>query len=267
MMREVRLVLRVHGNAGMTMISTTDTEYRREIEGLRAIAVLCVVFYHLGFPAIKGGFIGVDVFFVISGFLITRMLTKQIEKSGRIDLFGFYVGRVRRLFPALFVTIVISFIAGFFIMGPSDFARFSGAAVHSLLWVSNFFFWAESGYFDATAATKPALHTWSLSVEEQFYLFWPFLLLFAYRFRSAAAATIIVAGIGALSLLGNYLMFLPAAETVQKLGNPLRHFLENPASSIFFLMPFRIFEFAIGAVCLWFVEHVRGVPILGKPRS
>lgn len=141
-------------------------DHRIEIDGLRAIAVISVVLYHLGVPGLAGGFVGVDVFFVISGFLITGKLSREIVQTGRIGVAAFYIGRIRRLFPALFVTVVGSFVAGLAILGPTEFAQLSGSAVHSLVWLSNFFFWAEAGYFDTSGTTKPLLHTWSLSVEE-----------------------------------------------------------------------------------------------------
>ncbi len=140
--------------------------YRPDIDGLRAVAVLCVVFYHAGYGAFSGGYVGVDVFFVISGFLITRLIRDEIS-TGRFRFSTFYLRRARRLFPAMFVTLVLTFLGGVLLFGPDELEKLSESVVYTVLSVSNFLFWLQSGYFDAAAETKPLLHTWSLGVEEE----------------------------------------------------------------------------------------------------
>ena len=151
-------------------------QYRPDIDGLRALAVMLVVLNHagLGFP---GGYIGVDVFFVISGYLITGILLRELAQ-GTFSFWAFWERRVRRIFPALFVVTACTVIAGYRLLLPADFFALGKSVVAATLGYSNIHFWGESGYFDTSTAEKPLLHTWSLAVEEQFYLFIP-LLLFA----------------------------------------------------------------------------------------
>jgi len=160
------------------------------VQGLRAVAVLLVIVFHLGgqLGAIfGGGFIGVDVFFVISGDLISNSIYREIAQSGHFDFQRFYIRRMRRILPALLVTIAVTFVVAVLFFGPERF-RTLGAEIYSaVLSVSNILFWLESGYFDAAAETKPLLHTWSLGVEEQFYLVWPALLFLAFSWSGGAA--------------------------------------------------------------------------------
>jgi peptidoglycan/LPS O-acetylase OafA/YrhL len=154
--------------------------YRPDIDGLRALAILLVVAYHyFGLP---GGYVGVDVFFVISGYLITGLLLADLEKS-RLSLLGFYARRVRRILPALLVVLVTSLLVGWLWLLPHDFRVLAQEAGAGALYVFNFLLWHQSGYFDVSATTKPLLHLWSLAVEEQFYLLWPAFLLLANRCR------------------------------------------------------------------------------------
>ncbi len=158
------------------------TAYRPDIDGLRAIAVMSVVLFH-AFPEwIPGGFIGVDVFFVISGFLISGMLFDQAAQ-GRIDLIDFYARRIRRIFPALIVVLAASLIVGWLIFLPADLVRLGKSTIASAAFAANFYFWFQSGYFSPDAHTFPLLHMWSLGVEEQFYIAWP-LLIIALRTRA-----------------------------------------------------------------------------------
>ena len=145
----------------------SDIKYQPEIDGLRAIAVLSVLLFHLEYTFIPGGYVGVDVFFVISGFLITRILYRDVS-AGDFSFKRFYSRRIRRLAPALIAVLLVTFVAACFFLTPNFLERFSGALIASVFSVSNIFFWLESGYFDASADLKPVLHTWSLSVEEQF---------------------------------------------------------------------------------------------------
>ena len=157
--------------------------YRTEIDGLRAISVLGVIFYHAGFSSISGGFAGVDVFFVISGYLIGGQILKELA-AGQFSYRSFYGRRARRILPALFVVTLVSALLGYFILLPQDYRYFFGAALTSLLSVSNFWFMDQIDYFNPQAALDPLVHTWSLGVEEQFYLFAPILLGVTWlRFR------------------------------------------------------------------------------------
>src|SRR5688572_4392252 len=220
----------MHVGKGAWM-SQHKVAYRPDIDGLRAIAVLAVVFYHLnlsdGGSWLRGGFVGVDIFFVISGFLITGIVQGEIEQ-GRFTILGFYERRVRRLFPALVVVLVASSLVGALWLLPSDFALLGKSVTATLLFVSNVFFWRISGYFNADSALNPLLHTWSLAVEEQFYIGWPLLLLLMFRYRPRLARPVVLV-LGALSFL--------ACVAV----TPLR------PSATFYLLPFRAWELSLGA--------------------
>jgi peptidoglycan/LPS O-acetylase OafA/YrhL len=151
-------------------------ERRADIDGLRALAVVPVVVFHAGIPWMPGGFVGVDIFFVISGFVITLTLLKYRADEGRISIVGFYERRVRRIFPALFTVIAVSFVAGAILMTPGDYQRFAQSAVAASTFYANIHFWLGTDYFAAAASSNPLLHTWSLAVEEQFYLVYPVML-------------------------------------------------------------------------------------------
>ena len=144
-------------------------KYRADIDGLRAIAVLMVVIYHFKKDIGFNGFMGVDIFFVISGYLITKIIYNE-ALEGKFSLKTFYERRVRRIFPALFTVILASCFVAFYLFLPSELLGFAKSAITSLFFSSNILFYAEAGYFDASADLKPLLHTWSLAVEEQFYI-------------------------------------------------------------------------------------------------
>ncbi len=217
-----------------------ETRYRPDIDGLRAVAVLGVLLFHFGIPGFPGGFVGVDVFFVISGFLITRLIVDEASESGTFSFANFYLRRARRLLPAMLTTFLVCFIVAFLLFSPPEFERFAGSLVYALFSLSNFYFWQEAGYFDAAALTKPLLHTWSLAVEEQFYFIWPtllVLLLTCLRQRYALAAIV------ALALLS-----LACAE----------YLLSVDPAAAFYLLPARGVELAIGAMMVWVVRlHLR----------
>ncbi|MEZ0471853.1 acyltransferase family protein [Luteimonas salinilitoris] len=163
-------------------------KYRPEIDGLRAVAVLPVLFYHAGVPFFNGGYIGVDIFFVISGFLITKIIDDEIKGRG-FSVVDFYERRARRIFPALFAVLIVSLAAASIFFLPEDFRRFTKNFLATIFFISNVQFYRESGYFDSSAETNPLLHTWSLAVEEQFYIFFPLVLIFiARRTRSSPVA-------------------------------------------------------------------------------
>ncbi len=156
-------------------------KYRPEIDGLRAVAVIPVVLYHAGFALFSGGYVGVDVFFVISGYLITTILINDLAQ-GRFCLWRFYERRARRILPALSVVIAASIPFAWMWMLPMQFKDFAQSIAAVSLFASNILFWQESGYFAAAAEQKPLLHTWSLAVEEQYYLLFPLFLFFAWRY-------------------------------------------------------------------------------------
>ena len=165
--------------------------YRADIDGLRAIAVLSVVLYH-AFPALlPGGFIGVDLFFVISGFLISGILYSELDRD-QFSIIRFYGRRIRRIFPALILVLISCWLAGWFILFGDEYLQLGKHIGAGASFASNLVLWGESSYFDNAAETKPLLHLWSLGVEEQYYLFWPLLILFAWKQLRNRAAFIVL---------------------------------------------------------------------------
>ena len=154
--------------------------YRNEIDGLRALAVLPVIFFHAGFKIFSGGFVGVDIFFVISGYLITNIIISELEQ-GKFSIIDFYERRARRILPALFVVMLACIPLAWFVLLPKDIQSFSKSLIAVSIFASNILFRHESGYFDIASELKPLLHTWSLAVEEQYYLIFPFLLTFFWK--------------------------------------------------------------------------------------
>lgn len=210
--------------------------YIPEIDGLRGVAVISVLLFHLGFDSLSGGYVGVDIFFVISGYLITRNIVDDISLD-KFSFSGFYYRRARRLFPALLFTIAVSAVFSVLIFSPEHLKRFSDSLIYAVLSVSNFYFWGEAGYFDISSSFKPLLHLWSLAVEEQFYLIWPATLVLLF---SVTKPRFILTG---LLLLG--VISIIAAEYVMR---------KDPAAA-FYLTPFRIIEFSIGAACVWCIQY------------
>lgn len=207
--------------------------HRPDIDGLRAVAVLPVILFHFGFTALPGGFVGVDVFFVISGYLITRLLVHDID-AGSFSFARFYERRARRLFPALFVVVSATIALSPLLLSTTGTQDAWASAIATLTSLSNVFFYTVSGYFETDSLTKPLLHTWSLSVEEQFYMVWPLLVLALMRLGGRRA---LLAGMGVMGLISLF--------TAQTL-------LQIDKSAAFFLTPFRVVEFTIGAAVLWF---------------
>lgn len=165
-----------------TLEKDQHSKYRSDIDGLRAIAVLLVVGFH-AFPEwVKGGFIGVDIFFVISGFLISTIIITNL-RNGTFSISDFYVRRVRRIFPALLIVLFFCFVLGWFVLVPQEYAYLGEHIAAGAGFVSNWVLWRESGYFDLSAELKPLLHLWSLGIEEQFYIVWPILLWLAISTR------------------------------------------------------------------------------------
>ena len=202
--------------------------YRPDIDGLRAVAVLGVVFYHAGLK-VTGGYVGVDVFFVISGFLITSLIIKEL-RQGTFSILGFWERRARRILPALTVVVLAILVAGWFFLLPADYEVLGKQIIALAALSSNVKLWLESGYFAAAADEKPLLHTWSLSLEEQFYLLIPLLLWFLFRLRKSSWVppflTLVALASFALSVIGSY---------------------RAPAAT-FFLLPTRAWELAIGSL-------------------
>jgi peptidoglycan/LPS O-acetylase OafA/YrhL len=201
-------------------------EYRREIDGLRALAVIPIILFHAGFDTFSGGFVGVDVFFVISGYLITSIILSERE-AGTFSLVDFYERRARRILPALFFVMLTCIPFAWFWLSPSDMKGFSESLIAVPVAVSNFLFWQRSGYFDTAAELKPLLHTWSLAVEEQYYLLFPTFLVLTWRLRRHWVIGILIV-VALISL------------ALAQWGA-----LHHPQAT-FFLLPTRIWELLIG---------------------
>lgn len=211
--------------------------YRREIDGLRALAVLPVILFHAGFDAFRGGFVGVDVFFVISGYLITTIILSELEQ-GKFSIVDFYERRARRILPALLLVILVCMPAAWLWLLPSDMKDFSQSLIAVSIFSSNILFWHNSGYFDTAAELKPLLHTWSLAVEEQYYvLFPPFLMLF-WRFGKRWV----------LVLLG--FLFICSLAVAQWAAHA------EPAAA-FYLLPTRVWELLIGAFAAFYLSQAK----------
>lgn len=209
--------------------------YRPDIDGLRAIAVLSVLIHHLNASWLPGGFVGVDIFFVISGFLITSQVYTEI-RDGRFTIKRFYQRRINRIVPALVSVIAATCVAGWWLLSPADAVRLTQSALWAMLGVSNVFFWREYGnYFAGNAAEAPLLHTWSLGVEEQFYLLWPWLLLLMFRWSRR-------------HMLGVLLLLVLATLAVSELA------LGVAASASYYLLPARLFELMVGGLLARWVD-------------
>lgn len=179
-------------------------QYRREIDGLRAVAVLAVIFFHAGWAGFSGGYIGVDIFFVISGYLITSILLAELE-AGKFSISRFYERRARRILPALSVVLLVTSIAAFMLMPPALLQDYARSLISVASFCSNVFFYWSSGYFSTASDEKPLLHTWSLAVEEQFYLLFPLLLAWCWFLRRCGLAWLML-GLMLISLLGSELL-------------------------------------------------------------
>lgn len=209
--------------------SASKKEFRSDINGLRAWAVAAVVLYHFGIPGFSGGFSGVDVFFVISGFLMASIAVGGIEKNS-FGLFRFYVARARRIVPALLVVVMAVLIVGGFILMPNDYQELGRHARESVFFTSNVQYLSEAGYFDTSAHEKWLLHTWSLSVEWQFYLIYPVLLICFSRFFKL-----------------RHLVYLHAAGTLLSFGIGVAWLNESPDRA-FYLLPSRAWEMLLGGL-------------------
>ena len=213
--------------AGAVASIDSRGKYQQYIDGLRAIAVGAVILFHLIPSTFQGGFVGVDVFFVISGFLITAQIRQQIA-NGTFSIATFYARRIRRITPALITMLLLSAVAAMFILKPEDMYSFAKSLLVQPLALQNFVFLAEGEYFRG-ADTKPLLHTWSLAIEEQFYVFWPLLLLLVRRMRRGPMLALIALMLVASFVINNQLIVL------------------SPKSS-FFLLPTRAWEMGMGGL-------------------
>lgn len=222
--------------------------FRNDIQGLRAVAVMAVILNHLELPWFAGGFIGVDIFFVISGYLITLQLKGEFLQTNAISLPNFYVRRFRRLFPAAIATCMLTLVMAYLVSSQEKLELLADSALAALVGAANIYFWIQVGYFDAEAYDKPLLHMWSLGVEEQFYLFWPLLLLLGFKFLSRTALLWGILVLGLASFLLNYYWFDTSLPEHFSSYSGWRQKLANPAETAFYLMPFRVFEFCIGAL-------------------
>ena len=207
------------------------------------MAVLSVLIGHVAPGTLSGGFVGVDVFFVISGYLITNLILNEINQTGSFDFKRFYIRRMRRLFPAMVVTFSATCIVAAMLFPPERLQPFGESLAAAVFSVSNILFWTESGYFDAASHLKPLLHTWTLGVEEQFYLIWPALLWFFARKGNRNSQLRVLVAVGLVSFGLNYYWVSGT-------------FDEDYASTIFYLTPFRMFELVIGALGVFLAPAV-----------
>ena len=231
-------------NKDLVTVDTRQSNYRPDIEGLRAIAILLVVAAHAKLAFFPGGFIGVDIFFVLSGYLITALLFREIKVTGRVDFVDFYARRMRRLVPALFAMLIAVSLASVFLLGLREQLWNLQTAVFSATWTSNFYFaFSAQGYFDPSAENNAFLHTWSLGVEEQFYLFWPALL-------------------GAVFAKGINLRRGIAVISGVAIASFILCVISSTQHNLFaFFLPFgRGWQFALGALLFLFEEYCFGLP-------
>ncbi|MFV9084530.1 acyltransferase family protein [Serratia fonticola] len=215
---------------------SNERVFRHDINGLRAWAVIAVVFFHFGIPGFGGGFVGVDVFFVISGFLMTQIIVSGVE-TGKFSIWRFYLARARRIIPALLALCFVLLLLGWFFLTTTDYTTLSKHVLTAILFISNVKFWKESGYFDAASHEKWLLHTWSLSVEWQFYVILPIAILFMWRFWK-------VKGIKFVIFAGFILSFLLSCFLA----------IKTP-SAAFFLLPTRAWEMLGGGAIWWLTRN------------
>ena len=212
-------------------------QYRPEIDGLRALAVIPVVLFHAGIAGFSGGFVGVDIFFVISGYLITSIILSEQQKDN-FTLTDFYERRARRILPALMLVVLLSAVAAWYLLLPSELVEFGESLVAVGVFASNILFWTQSNYFAPTAEFIPLLHTWSLAVEEQFYLIFPVFMILTL----AWVKTKRLAALGVVAIAS--LIFCEWA-------------WRNAPEANFFLAPSRVWELMAGVFCAFYLQQPR----------
>ena len=223
-----------------TGIHLHNIQYREDIDALRGLAVLLVVFYHAFPTLLRGGFIGVDVFFVISGFLITSILLASVHNQ-TFSYLGFYKRRIRRLFPALITVLATSIVIGWLILFPDELSLLGNHVGRVVVFILNFSLIEELGYFDVGSHYKPMLHLWTLSIEEQYYLLWPVLLMLTLRFGKSVTVGLLL-GLIALSFGANL------------------YFVENYKDEVFFHTLTRVWELGIGSLLAVYAGGRTGPP-------
>ncbi|MHC8318963.1 acyltransferase family protein [Pseudomonas sp. LB3P31] len=217
-------------------------KYRSDIDGLRAVAVIAVLLHHLNTSLLPGGFVGVDIFFVISGFLITSQVYSEVKRNA-FSLKGFYQRRINRIVPALATVLLATVVVGAFILSPVDLIRLNVSALLSLLGVSNIYIWVKYGnYFAADASEAPLLHTWSLGIEEQFYVIWPLFIVLLYRLAPRYVLPVLAVGVVVAVAVSEYAtgVFATAA---------------------YYLLPTRFFELMLGGLLGIYLQQPR---VIGK---
>jgi peptidoglycan/LPS O-acetylase OafA/YrhL len=217
----------------MPTTNNSHFNYRSDIDGLRALAVLAVVLFHAFPEFINGGFIGVDIFFVISGYLISSIILKNLENN-TFSLTDFYLRRIKRIFPALIIVLLSTLCFAWFTLLDEEYQQLGKHTFGASTFTNNFMFWQEKGYFDNSSDTKPLLHLWSLSIEEQFYLIWPFMLYFAFKWKP---------------YLGKLLLGITIAFTI------FHFYIFHPDRQAAFYAPYaRFYELLVGALIAY--KHI-----------
>lgn len=206
-------------------------DFRLDINGLRTWAVVAVVLFHFGIPGLKGGFVGVDIFFVISGFLMTGIVVKGLESGNGFSILGFYLARARRILPALIALCTALLALGWLTLSTVDYSKLSTHIIVSLAFLSNVKFWREAGYFDAASHEKWLLHTWSLAAEWQFYLVLPLALMLVWKLRPTRQAITVTVAIGLVTSLALSVLLTPRMPT-----------------AAFYLLPTRAWEMLAGGL-------------------
>ncbi len=204
-------------------------QYRKEIDGLRSVAVLPVILFHLNIDSFSGGYLGVDIFFVISGYLITSIIYLQIKDS-TFKILNFYERRIRRIIPVLTIVILFTVPFSWYLMIPVEFKEYLLSILSTIFFFSNFLFWNQTDYFDNPSEFKPLLHTWSLSIEEQFYIFFPIILLLLYKNFKDQILKIFIS----IFFLSYFLAIYASL---------------NYESANFYLLPTRVWEILSGSIC------------------
>lgn len=226
--------------------------YRPEIDGLRTLAILPVILSHAGFNWASGGYIGVDIFFVISGYLITYLLIKEHLQTGKISIYHFYERRLRRILPALFAVLIPSSIFAYCAISPELLITYAKGLAYTLIFSSNIYFWKTSGYFDVEAENHPLLHTWSLAVEEQYYIFFPLILIAFYKIFKLEKHNFLILLLLSIGLVS----FISGYKTLQ-----------TDPKSAFYLLPFRAWELMVGALCALSYTKVNSFISISKLKS